>query len=250
MKLSQFLLGVPLEIIEALEKEFSKLESRFARRDWGPAELDGGRFAEAILRYLEWKSTKVYTPIGKQLARLDIIREIENNSSIADGVRFHVRRCAELLLDVRNKRDVGHLGNEVDVNEMDSRLVKRLASWSLAEIIREEGHLSPVESQNVVDKLSTKSLSLIEEIGGELVVVATNLSATEQALVALYEKAPSPINIGVLQKSTKYRNSTNFKVLMARESSKGIVHIIKDEVQLTNKGVAWVEKHVDLALKI
>ena len=43
---------IPKDIVNAIQKEFSELVSRFARRDWDPAELKGARFAEAILRYL------------------------------------------------------------------------------------------------------------------------------------------------------------------------------------------------------
>ena len=48
---------LPAQIVKALENEYGKMESRFARRDWAPAELSGGRFAEALFRYMEWKES-------------------------------------------------------------------------------------------------------------------------------------------------------------------------------------------------
>ena len=60
--------NVPADIVDALETEFADLESRFARRDWAPAELNAGRFAEAVLRFLEWReSGGSYTPVGTRL---------------------------------------------------------------------------------------------------------------------------------------------------------------------------------------
>ncbi len=250
MQLNTLIPSVPVEITKVLEEEYGELESRFARRDWGPAELDGGRLAEGLLRYLEWKGAGTFTAIGKKLDRQRIVNQVENNASIPQGVRFHVLRCAELLLDVRNNRDVGHLGADIDVNEMDSRLVKRLASWSLAEIVREESKATPEESQAVVDRLSARSLSLVEEIGGELIVVATDLETEDRAMVGLYQKFPHPWEIGALRKAVNYQNSTRFRKLLEARETQGLVHLAEDKVYLTRKGAAWVDKNIDLELKI
>ena len=53
----------------------------------------------------------------------------------------------------------------------------RLAAWTLSEILREESGMSPSEIQAAIDRLSTKNLPLVEEVGGDLVVVATALAA-------------------------------------------------------------------------
>ncbi len=124
LSLQSVLPSVPSDISNALGEEFIELKTRFARQDWGPAELNGGRFAEAALRFLEWKeSGSAYTPIGQQLNRSKILGSIRKNTAFPEGLRFHVASCIEILMDIRNKRDVAHLGATVDVNEMDARLV-------------------------------------------------------------------------------------------------------------------------------
>lgn len=250
MRLKNLIPSVPDEISQAIEREHTNLESRFAKRDWGPAEMDGGRLAEALLRYLEWKSTGAFTPIGTQLQRKSIENLVENDSRLPDGLRFHVLGCTSLLLDVRNKRDVGHLGDGIEVNEMDSRLVKRLAAWSLSEIIREEARLTPEEAQAAVDRLSARNLSLVEEVGGELVVLSTHLDAIYQAMVVLYQKYPHPCPIDELRATINYKHSTRFLRLLEEKASEALVHIKNQEAYLTSKGVAWMDKNLDLSVKI
>jgi len=242
---------IPADIVDALETEFAELESRFTRGDWGPAELNGGRFAEAVLRFLEWRqSNGQYTPIGNKLKREAILNRVSNDPCLPEGLRFHVAKCSEILTDIRNKRDVAHLGTVIDVDEMDARLVVRLAAWTLAEIVREESGLSGRQAQALIDRLSAKRIPLVEEVGGDLVVVATHLPARERALVALYRVFPAPTNMNVLRKAVGYQNSTRFRDILHDQARAGIVHMKGRDVYLTRKGVAWVEKNVEMELNL
>lgn len=244
--------NVPADIANALEQEFVELEARFARGDWGPAELNGGRLAEALLRYLEWKqSGGPFTPIGTQLNRTTIVHKVENDATLPEGIRFHVRRCAELLMDIRNKRDVAHLGAVVDVDEMDAQLVLRLANWSLAEIVRQEGQLDAAEAQALIDRLSATHVPLIEEIDGDLVIVADNLLPATKALVILYHSYPDPVSLGDLQQAVRYTShASNFRRLLTNRQEKGLVHLKDDKAYLTRKGAAWVEASVDFDVQL
>jgi len=250
-KLTDALKDLPTQIVEALEKEYGEMESRFARRDWAPAELSGGRFAEGMLRYMEWKeSGGKYTPIGTQINRQKVVNKVRNNGGVPEGIRYYMLGCAEILMDIRNKRDVAHLGDIVDVDEMDSRLLLRMAKWALAEIIREESGLSPIQVQTLIDRLSSREFGLVEEIDGDLVVVASHLKASERALVALYHSFPEPIEISVLRAAVKYAHSTNFRRLLEDKAQNGIVYIKGDSVYLTQKGTAWVDKNIELRLEL
>jgi hypothetical protein len=126
----------------------------------------------------------------------------------------------------------------------------RLASWILAEIIREESGLSVQDVQALIDQLTARRLSLVEEVGGDLVVVATDLSATERALVALYNVYPEPMNINTLRKSVGYQHSTRFRQMIHTQAKAGITYIKGDDAYLTQKGVAWVDRNIDMQLKL
>ena len=53
-----------------------------------------------------------------------------------DAIRLHIPRTLRLVYDIRNKRDVAHLGPDIDPNLQDSTLVVSALDWVLAEFIR------------------------------------------------------------------------------------------------------------------
>lgn len=239
---------VPSDITAALETDYAELAGRFARGDWGAASLNGGRMAESLFRYLEWRSSGEYTPIGTQIRNRDAtLNRIEQDTSLEDGVRFQLRRIADLLFDVRNKRDVAHLGTDVDVREMDSRLVLRLASWAVGEVVRVHSQLPTHEIQALLDRLAATHSPLVEEIDGELVVLATELDAPKRALAGLYSQYPEEVELGSLRAACKYGNVTRFRKYLERLAKDALVHQTANGYVLTRKGVAWVEENLDLA---
>ena len=243
------LLGpLPSELVDVLLDEFEELRRRFLLRDWGPSELNGGRFAEGVLRVLEWMMDQRYTPLGKQLNREKIKNRAKDNTSLRDGFRFQVRVCTDLLLDVRNKRDVGHLGTDIDVNRMDSELVLRLCSWILAEMVREFGGSDPETAQSLIDKISVEQVPWIEEVDGDLLILATELQADDRTLLALHHAHPSSVPITDLRARVRYSNSTDFrKKVLAKLQKPLFIHVKNGAATITTKGVREIEKKmVDL----
>lgn len=180
-ELDRILPQLPNEVREAIEREYLDIESRFAAGDWDPANLNGGRFAEAVLRFLEWsQSGGNYTRIGTSINRSSILAACRQDTGLPDSYRSQIPILVELLIDLRNKRDVAHIGTTHDVKEMDSRLIIRSASWILAEIVRIEAQTDAQEAQRLIERLSSRKIPLVEEIDGELIVLATNLNARER----------------------------------------------------------------------
>lgn len=249
MRLHKHLTSLPTQLAEALEREFSKLRDRYRRQDWEPGQLSGGKFSEAILRYVEWRDSGTYTPLGKHVPRKPIINRAVNNSALPESLRLQIPAIAELIADVRNRRDVGHLRGSVSVNGMDANLVMACASWLLAEIVRLESGGSPAEAQQVVDSLVERRVPIIEEIDGEPVVLNTKLPAKERTLVLLYKKYPDRIPAKTLQGWVDYLNITRFKKLLESEAKEARVVINDEGVRLTAKGVAHVEKNIDLSME-
>lgn len=185
-----------------------------------------------------------YTPLGTQLNRTKITNRARDDTSLPDGFRFQVRVCTDLLLDVRNKRDVGHLSTpDIDVNRMDSELVLRLCSWVLAEMVREFGGSDPEVAQDLIDKLSVEQVPWIEEVDGDLLVLATELQADQRTLLALHHAHPSSVAIPALRVQVGYNNSTRFKNSILGDLAKDRrVHIKNDAATITSKGIKEVEK--------
>lgn len=249
MRLHKHLTSLPTQLAEALEREFSKLRDRYGRQDWEPGQLNGGKFAEAVFRYIEWRDTGAYTPLGKQVRRKVIVNRVANNTALAESVRLQIPDVADLIADVRNKRDVGHLRGSVSVNGMDANLVMACASWLLAEIVRLESGVSPAEAQQMVDSLVERQVPIIEEIDGDPVVLNTKLNATSRVLVLLYKKHPERIPLKTLQRWVKYRNITHFRNLLEANVRESMLVMNDNGVRLTLKGATYVEKNIDLSME-
>ena len=202
-----------------------------------------------MFRYVEWCDSSNYTPLGKQVRRKTIVNRVANNTTLAESVRLQIPDVAELIADVRNKRDVGHLRGSVSVNGMDANLVMACASWLLAEIVRLESGVLPAEAQQMVDSLVERRVPIIEEIDGEPVVLNTKLNATNRVLVLLYKKHPERIPLKTLQRWVEYRNITQFRSLLVGRLREALLVINDDGVRLTLKGVAYVEKNIDLSIE-
>jgi hypothetical protein len=249
MELASILPEIPSQITESLDAEFKELSSRFYRSDWRPSELNAARFSEALVRYLEWKDKLTFTPKGTQLDRQGILNSVNQNATLADSIRFQLRAMADLLLEFRNKRDVAHLGAEINVNEMDSRLLMRMVSWCLAEIVRLESGLDASDIQKIVDDLSAKEIPVIQEIAGRQIVLNPALSSVEQSLLLLYQAHPESLTIQAIKRDIKYGNITRLKnYLKNLENRTAQVHFSGDEIHITAVGIAWVEENIEFNL--
>ncbi len=90
------------------------------------------------------------------------------------------------LYEVRNNRNVGHVGGDVDPSHMDALCVLQISKWIVAELIRIL-HNRPVdEAAEIVDALVERETALIWKVGGKLRVLDTKLSMKDKALVLLH----------------------------------------------------------------
>jgi len=248
--LRAYLQSIPDVLVDALQVEFQKLHEEYFLGHWGPSQLDGGRFAEAVLRILQNKDIGTFTAIGTQLNRSQIAFSVKKNTRLPESLRFHVLGLAELIFDFRNKRNVGHLGT-IEVNEMDSNIVLQAANWIFAELIRIETQMSPEDTQAEIKKIIERKVPIMEEIGGRLKCLNPNLKVDQKVLVFCYQKYPNPISLDDLFDWTAYSNkSTLKKKLLEIDKETGHIDFRDDVATLTKSGLLWVEKCIPFELEI
>lgn len=248
--LNQHLNNLPSDLVDALQIEFQKLHQQYFLGKWEPEQLDGGRFAEIVFRILEYKQSGNFTPIGTKINRTKIYNLISNDPKILESLRFHVLKLADLILDFRNKRNVGHLGT-IDVNEMDSTIVLQAANWVVAELIRIETKMSPGDARAEIKKIIERKVPIIEEMGGRLKCLNPNLKVDQKVLVFCYQKYPNPISLDDLFNWTAYSNkSTLKKKLLEIDKKTSYIDFRDDMITLTKSGLLWVEKYIPFELEI
>lgn len=242
--------NLPQDLVKQLETEFQKLHQEYFLGHWEPSQLDGGRFAEIVLRILEYKNIGIYTPIGIQLNRPTIVSTLRQNTNLDESLRFQALGLTELVLDFRNKRNVAHPGT-VDVNAMDSVFVISSANWIVAELIRLETQMDPDEAQAEIKKIIERKIPIVEEIGGRLKCLNPSLDVVQKSLVFCYQKYPAPISLEDLFAWTKYSNKVVLRKKLEKvDKNDGLIDYKDDLVSLTIKGLMWVEKNISFEIDV
>lgn len=242
--------SIPTEISNMLLDEYTHIKQQFLLRKFQPSELNGARFCECVLRLLEHQHSGTYTPFSSSLPSSDaLIRTIEGNTKLPDTLRMLVPRLVRVILDVRNKRDVAHVGGEVNPNYSDSLLVMHATDWILTEIIRHFHSCHIDEAQRIVNTVNDVRIPVVTEVNGFVRVQNTDLDTKNKVLVVLYYKRPLQVVDTDLRKWLKYGNASRFRGdILRRLDDEALIHYENGKCLLLDKGVLYVEKNIPLEL--
>lgn len=241
---------VPPPLRNDLLNTFNATATNFRERRWEPAELNGGKLCEVVYTILKGSIEGQFaTKSQKPRNFLDSCRKLEQApSNNSRSVRIQVPRVLAALYEVRNNRSVGHIGGEVDPNEMDAAFVFHCAQWIMAELVRIFHEVSTDEATRVVEALTERELPLIWVSGATKRVLDTNLSSRDQTLVLAYT-TDGDVDVEDLLKWIEYRNSSRFRKEILKELHRArLVEFDPnaDTVRLTPLGCQYVEDHVIL----
>lgn len=242
---------IPGDIVTNTLDEYQHIKQQFFLRKFQPSELNGARFGECVLRLLEHVDTGTHTPFGTPLKSEQIIRHVENNTNVQDTLRFFVPRLTRVILDVRNRRDVAHVGGAVNPNYSDTLFVVQASDWILTELVRLFHTSSIDEAQRIVDSINEARIPIVAEVDGFIRVQNTDLDARERALVVLYYKRPTKIKDGQLATWIKYKNPSRFKTaILEKLDAEALIHYEAGFCSLLPKGISYVEKNIALDLLV
>ncbi len=239
--------NLPNEIVITMLDEYQHIKQQFLLRKFQPSELNAGRFGECVMRILEYLNTGEHTPFGTQLRSEQIIKSIENNKVHTDTIRFLIPRLVRVILDVRNKRDVAHVGGEVNPNYSDARVVISCADWILTELVRHFYSCSMDKAQQIVTSINEIRIPIVAEVDGFIRIQDTTLGTRQKVLVILYYTQPKKVNDAQLAKWIKYTNISRFKnSILSKLDSEAMIHYEKGLCTLLPKGSIFVEKNIPL----
>ena len=191
---TKILAGLPTEPRDLLLESYKEIGRNFMEHRWEPAELNGGKFSEAAFSIING-SIKGSFPSKPTKPRdmLKACRDLEQLPADAKRVgdrslRVLIPRMLQGLYEIRNNRNVGHIGGEVDPSFLDATAVYGMSSWILAELVRIFHSVSTKEAQEAVDELVERKHPLIWEVDGIRRVLNPKMSKSDQALLLLYSK--------------------------------------------------------------
>jgi hypothetical protein len=249
---AKVLASLPAGLRDPLIEEYRAIASNYAEYRWGPSELTGGRFSEIVYTILEGEVSGTFSaapskPANMRDACLNLEKKRNTGKPGDRSIRVLIPRTLLTLYEVRNNRNVGHVGGDVDPNMMDATVVFALASWVLAELIRIYHSTTTAEAQEVVDALAERKLPLVWSPGGELKrVLDTSLGAADQTLLILHQSV-GWVKEQDLFNSVEYSNSSVYR-------SKVIAKLHKDRMieydkvgkraRISPKGSGYVEEEI------
>ena len=242
---------LPLDVVKALLDEYSHIKHQFFLKRYQPTELNAARFSECVLRLIEHLDIGTFTPFGKQLDTEKIINRIVNNTSLTEGIRFFIPRLVRVLLDIRNKRNVAHVGGEVDPNHSDALLVLHTADWILIELIRNYHTNTIDEARKIVESINEIKIPIIAEVDGFVRVQNTTLKTDDKVLIIIYYKQPNKVSDKDLFTWAKYSNISVFRSKILKNLDKdSLIHYERGYCTILPKGIAYVEKNINPSLII
>jgi hypothetical protein len=243
---SNLLKDIPAGLREPLLQEFIGLCRAFNESRWKLTALDAGRFCEVVYCIIDGALSGTFQSTPTKPANfVNACRALENRPPVSVGdrsLRILIPRLLPSLYEIRNNRDVGHVGGDVKPNKMDASFVRDACAWITAELIRIFHNTSTAIAQDSVDLIAERTHPLVWEIEGTKRVLDTTLKAWERALVLLYATpgwtAVRQLNAWVIYPS-KFRSSVLEPLFQKR-----LIERVDAKATITPLGCVYVEKNL------
>jgi hypothetical protein len=197
-----------------LIKDYRDLKSAYVQRQFDACGLRAARFAETMLRLLQDRLAGTYIPFGTKIPNfIDECRKVENLPHAAgpEGLRVIMPRALAFMYTLRSKRGIGHVGGDVDANQIDAATAARIADWCMAELIRVVHTLSLEDAQRLLDAISARQLPHVWTVLGKRRVLDPSNNYREQTLLLLYETASGEVSADDLFKWTGHSHKTLYE---------------------------------------
>lgn len=184
--------GLPAGLRDELLERYDEIASNYAARRWEPSELNGGKFCEVVYSIIDGviKGSFPSKP-AKPRDMVQACRALEGIAADPNRVgdrsmRILIPRTLPALYEIRNNRNVGHVGGDVDPNFMDATFVYTSAGWILAELVRVFHNISTQEAQSIVDAVVERKHPLVWDIEGVKRVLDPAMKPKEKTLTILH----------------------------------------------------------------
>jgi len=205
-----------------------------------------GRFSETVYTILDGQAKKSYLPKPSKPANFaEACKKLENNklAHVPRSFQILIPRILPALNEIRNNRNVGHVGGDVDPNHMDSMMVLSMANWIMAELVRVFHGLKITEAQQVVDTLVEIRIPVVwSGDGGIKRVLRPELKLHEQILILVSVSVPD-VSSKELLEWIEEADKKYFMKTLRRLHAKRFVEFTEsaDKVKILPPGAKFVQ---------
>lgn len=231
------------DLVERLLEHYKEFQQKFLLGQYEPSQLNCAKFAEVVMRILEYITKGNYTPFDKNTSLDALAKELEQlpKDKFPDSIRIHIPRIIRASYDIRSKRGVAHIG-EINPNLMDATFVVSACDWIMAEFIRLYHTGNSDEAQKIIDSIVERKIPIVEEFGDDLKVLIPNLPVADKILLILYKKHPNYISTSDLKNWIKTKSPSHITTVLSQLDDDARIHRKGKENKITLKGIEYVEK--------
>jgi predicted transcriptional regulator len=247
----QALSAVPDALRKPLLTEYQRIIQNYLERNWIASELSGGRFAEIVYTILDGHATGSYPPKpSKPADMVAACKKLEKNTHAPRSFRILIPRLLPVLYEVRNNRDVGHVGGDVNSNFMDASAVVAMVKWTLGELIRVFHSLDTAEAQQITDALAERTIPILWKHNKKVRILNNKLPWREQILL-IASDAKSSVTLDELMTSLDSTNKAYLTKIITKLYDERLLEFDKGaaEVKITPKGSQAAEKLIGTLAK-
>jgi hypothetical protein len=232
MNAADALVALPSGLRQPLLDEYQSIVQNYSEHRWSSSELSGGRFCEIVYTILDGYAQGSYAGVpSKPTDFVGACRGLEKHKHVPRSFQILLPRLLPALFEVRNNRNVGHVGGDVDPSYMDASFVLSNCSWTMAELVRVYHNLSTKDAQQVVDSLADRRIPLIWEGDKVRRVLDVTMSLREQVLVLLATSIGTVASADLFE-WTGYHNRTYFSKLLRKLHQQRCVELSNDQQEL------------------
>ena len=209
--LADLFAALPMSLRTELLAAFNQIAKNFRERRWEPAELNGGKLCEVAYSILKGYVDGTYPDrASKPRNMVAACLALETATTAPRSVRVQIPRMLIALYEIRNNRNVGHVGGDVDPNHMDAACVLQMSKWVLAELIRVLHGVTVDEAQSAVESLTERDTPLIWDVNGIKRVMNLRLTMSEKTLLLLHASS-GPIAESSLVSWLEHSNASVYR---------------------------------------
>lgn len=248
---AELLSAIPDGLRDPMLDEYRKIASNYAEHRWEPSELSGGKFCECVYWICHGFVFGAYSLAPSKPSNMrDACHAIEgrpNTTKPGDrSMRILIPRMLPPLYEIRNNRGVGHVGGDVNPNNMDATVIFSMASYILAELVAVFHQVKTAQAQEAVDAIVERKYSLVWDSGVAKRVLDEGMSAADQTLLLLHQNS-GWVDDKSLLLSVEYSNPSAYRTKILRGLHKKRM-IDYDQsaarARISPKGSAHVETNV------
>ncbi|WAB82921.1 hypothetical protein OVN20_07305 [Microcella daejeonensis] len=179
--------ALPATLAKDLLDAYAEVVTNFSEGRWEPSELNGGKLCEAVFTIVDGYMRGTYPKRASKPSNIpDACRGLERMYPTADrSPRIQIPRMIMALYEIRNNRGVGHVGGDVNPNQMDATAVLFMSKWLMAELVRILHGLTTDEATHLVEALVERNVALVHKWDDKRRVMKRGLTWKAKVLLLL-----------------------------------------------------------------